>query len=497
MKSLNTLSLSLIFISLSLNAASQAATADNGSDDTLVNKSVNTPDENTLSYALTQGTIKGLLRYSGQHRDSNLHIVQDSPKNQSVENKKQQYTALGGYLGYETAPLFNVSAGATIYTSQPFGNNPDERIGLGGLYEENGSQESYTVAGEAYIKFQHDSHLIKVGRQEMPNYRFVSLSDVRMTPITHEGVIYENTDFNDVKLNVAYITEMKERNAEKFIDMATGARLTEATGSGKTLIRGNYDASNYDSTGYIGDKKELNLVGLQYNNEKFTLEAWDYYINDFINTLYLFGQYHITPQTSDLAVSFSAQYAQQSDVGDKIAGNIDTWFYGAKLQAIKDNTTLFIGFNEVDYNENSYDGGTIFVRSGTPQMFNSFQVQDSELAGTQSIGAGIQYQFDQRSVIPGVIMRLRYANYDMPNSLYRTDARQDKSETTFDVNYAFTESSHLAGLPIDGLSIQFRLAYNNYDTSYDFAAYKEIHGYETESVTADFLDTRLYLNYHF
>lgn len=455
-------------------------------------------EPNTVGYALTQGKFKGLLRYSGQYRDSNLHVIQDSSTPDASNQKTQQYSAIGGYLGYETAPLYNTSAGATLYTSQPFGHNPDDRRGLGGLYEKNSEQESYTVFGEAFIKFEIDEHLIKIGRQEMPDYRFVSLSDIRMTPLTHEGVIYENTQFNQLKFNFAYITKMKERNAEKFIDMASAAQFKEEASSGKPLIRGSYDLSNYDSNGsYIGNKKEMNMMGLVYTSNNFSVEGWNYYVNDFVNTFYLYGQYNVTPENSDLALSLSAQYANQFDVGEHIAGNIDTWFYGLKFQAVINRTTFFIGYNEVDYNEDSYDGGTIFVRWGSPQMFNSFQLQDSELAGTQSIGVGVQYQFSQNSFIPGVSMRLRYANYDMPNSLYKTDARQDRTETTFDLNYAFSREANIGGVSLDGLSIQFRVAYNNYDTGYDFAAYKQIHGYDAESVTDDFIDARLYMNYRF
>ncbi len=77
------------------------------------------------------------------------------------------------------------------------------------------------------------------------------------------------------------------------------------------------------------------------------------------------------------------------------------------------------------------------------------------------------------------------------------DARQDRTETTFDINYTFAKGANAGDLSLDGLSIQFRVAYNNYDTGYDFAAYKQIHGYDAESVTDDFIDTRLYLNYKF
>ena len=452
-------------------------------------------ETNTLKHALTQGTFKGLLRYSGQYRDSNLHEAQDSSEPISNE-KQQQYTALGGYFGYETAPLYNFSAGATLYTSQPFGHNPDDRRGLGGLYEKNDKQQSYTVFGEAYLKFEHEGHLIKAGRQEMPDYRFVSLSDIRMTPLTHEGVIYENTQLNHLKMNFAYITKMKERNAETFIDMATAARLKEVS-SGKDIIRGSYDPSDYDNNAYNGSKKEMTMAGLVYNTDSFSLEGWNYYIDDFVNTVYLYGQYNITPKSSDLALSLSAQYAKQSDVGNHIAGNIDTWFYGLKFQAVMDRTTFFIGYNEVDYNENSYDGGSIFVRWGSPQMFNSFQVQDSELAGTQSIGLGVQYQFGSRSIIPGVVMRLRYGDYNMPDKLSDFDARQDRTETTFDLNYAFAKDSSIGNISLDGLSVQFRVAYNNYETDYDFQAFQARHGFDFDTVTDDFYDTRLYVNYKF
>jgi len=47
------------------------------------------------------------------------------------------------------------------------------------------------------------------------------------------------------------------------------------------------------------------------------------------------------------------------------------------------------------------------------------------------------------------------------------------------------------------LSLQFRVAYNNYRTDYNFEVYREIHGYDFQLVTRDFFDARLYLDYHF
>ncbi len=453
----------------------------------------NTAIINSFGYALSHGSFKGLLRYSAQYRDSNLHLLQDSSIDDISNEKIQQYSALGGYLGYETAPWYNTSIGATIYTSNPVGNNPGDRKGLGGLYEQDGGQDSYTVLGEAFIKFKNKKHLLKVGRQEMPNYRFVSLSDIRMSPITHEGLAYENTVLQHLKFNLAYIGKMKERNAKKFIDMASGARL-KVSNNGKPLIRGNYNANDYAENTYIGDSKEMQMTSILYQITDLNLEAWNYYIHDFVNTAYFYGKYDFKANKNN-SVSLAAQFAKQNSVGGNIAGDIDTWFYGIKFQLFTQGITFFTAYNEVEYNENSYDGGSIFVRWGSPQMFNSFQVQDSELAGTKSYGFGLQYDLGYKNLIPGMTVRLRYGDYNLPDGLTQTDARQNRAETTFDLNYSFSKHSSLGQL--NGLSIQFRVAYNNYDMDYDFDAYQQYHGYRFDSVTDDFVDTRLYFNYKF
>ncbi len=447
--------------------------------------------------AFANGQVKAMFRYSGQYRDSNLHLLQDSSEPDVPDEKIQQYSAIGGFVGYETAPWFHTTVGATIYGALPFGSNPDDRRGLGGLYEEDGGQDAYAALGEMFIKFQNENHLIEVGRQEMPDYRMVSLSNIRFSPITHSGAIYENRMFESLGINLGYIRRMKERNATEFIDMAKGARLREST-NGKQLIRGDYNADDYDVTGYIGDEKEMMMLGLTYQREKFSFEGWNYYINDFINSVYLVGQYNIDPKASDFHFTLAAQYTLQQDVGSHIAGNVDTWHYGLGIRGYTGGLSFFANYNELSYNENSYDGGTLFLRWGTPQMFNSFQVQDSELAGTKSVGVGLQYDFGRSGLIPGVVMRWRYGDYDLPDKLSFTDARQDRSEATFDLRYSFTQTSGFGIFTeMQGLSLQFRLAYNNYRTDYNFEAYREIHGYDFQSVTKDFFDARLYLDYHF
>lgn len=447
-------------------------------------------DINSIEDMFKDGKVKGLIRYSAQYRDTSYHSTQSGIGPQS--NKKQQYSALGGYLGYETAPFYNLSLGATFYTAQKLGNNPDNRIGLGGLNEDGGSANSYAVLGEAYIKYETSEHDIRYGRREMPDYRFVSLSNIRFTPYTHEGATYENTMFNDLKLTFGYINKQKGRNSEKFEDMVRSARVSESN------IVGNYNPTNYSAGNYIGKDKSMMMGGITLNKDDFNAEVWNYYVDDFVNTIYLYGDYTFKIN-QDLDFTLAAQYANQQNVGSNIAGNIDTSFYGAKAQlSFKSGVTLFTAYNNVAYSENSYDGGTIFVRWGTPQMFNSYQVQDSETAGTSSIGVGAQFELGHMGLVPNSVIRFRYGFYDMPDSLGNRYAAQDRSEATFDLRYSFTKNDGFGIFTeMEGLSIQFRVAYDDYKTDYNYDAYKLVHGYSFGDVTDDFIDTRLYIDYMF
>jgi len=439
-----------------------------------------------------EGKVKGLIRYGAQHRNTSYHSTQ-SGISPIQEKKTQQYSAIGGYLGYETASLYNLSLGATFYTAEPVGNNPDEWLGLGGLNEEGGSANNYAVLGEAYIKLDVAGNDIRYGRREMPSYRFISLSNIRFSPFTHQGTTYENTMLEDMKFIAGYIDKQKDRNAEDFQDMVRSARVN------KSKAVSHIDENNFDASGnYKGEDKSMAMLGYSLSKGSVNLEVWDYYVVDFVNTFYMYSDYTYNINALH-SLSFAMQYANQRHIGSQVAGDIDSWFYGLKMQyASKEGITAFANFNEVAYNEESYDGGTLFVRWGTPQMFNSFQVQDSELAGTKSIGLGLQLELGRMNIVPNTVIRFRYGLYDMPDNLQDKFAAQDRSESTFDLRYSFTKNDGFGIFTeMKGLSVQFRLAYNDYKTDYNYDAYKAEHGVTFEDVTNDFVDTRLYVDYLF
>jgi len=466
--------------------------------DSLAIKPLNKESDKTvdsIQEMFENGKVKGLIRYSGQYRDTDYHPTTTiyTPK-----HPVQQYSAIGGYLGYETAAWNNFSMGATFYVAEKLGNNPDNRTGLGGLNEDDGAS-SYAVLAESYLKYKDDENDVRYGRREMPNYRFVSLSNIRFSPITHEGTTYENTMLDNTKVIFGYINKQKNRNSEDFIGMVRAARVNVENTVGLTQSeKDKYYKNVTDDQGYKGDEKSMAMLGLNYNQDNYNLEAWDYYVEDFVNTIYLYGDYSVKLD-SDTTLTFAGQYGQQNNIGDNIAGDINSWFYGAKVQLSLDTgVTMFTSWNEVKYDERTYDGGTIFVRWGTPQMFNSFQVQDSETAGTKSIGGGIQFELGKMGIVPNTVIRFRYADYNMPDNISQYYAAQDRSETTFDLRYSFEKNDGFGIFTeMDGLSIQFRVAYDDYKTDYDYDAFKARHGHEFNEVTDDFWDYRLYIDYMF
>ena len=454
---------------------------------------------NSIQEMFENGKVKGLIRYSGQYRDSDYH-----PTTTTVNSPKhpvQQYSAIGGYLGYETAAWNNFSMGATFYVAEKLGNNPDHRTGLGGLNEDEGAS-SYAVLAESYLKYKDAENDVRYGRREMPNYRFVSLSNIRFSPITHEGTTYENTMLDDTKFIMGYISKQKNRNSEDFVGMVRAARVKESNIAGynknPALNKGNYDPNDYKNGEYDGDRKTMGMFGINHKQDNYTLEAWDYYVEDFVNTVYLYGDYSFKVD-ADRTLTFAAQYGQQNNIGDNVAGDVNTWFYGLKTQlSIDSGITVFAAWNEVKYDERTYDGGTIFVRWGTPQMFNSFQVQDSETAGTKSIGGGIQFELGKMGIVPNTVIRFRYADYNMPDNISQTFAAQDRTETTFDLRYSFEKNDGFGIFTeMDGLSIQFRVAYDDYKTDYDYDAFRSRGHTIEDEVHDDFWDYRLYIDYMF
>jgi len=436
----------------------------------------------TLSDAIDKTTIKASLRYYTLQR-SYQELVEDDAGNFTVPHKYQKLSnAMGGFVGFESNLLENLSIGSTLYTSQPLFHNP---LNEGGLQLLEDDQSGYSVLGEAFVKLEYEKTMLKVGRQLLSDYGFLSDLDIRMTPYTYEAAILENRDLEHITLRMAAVRGVKTLVSTTYVDFVNASKnLLIEEPVERNPIRGAYNPAYYDGDrNYIGPKENLYLVSLAYHSKEIDFEFWDYYSANFVNFIYATGSYAF--QMADLTNTLGLQLVKQDNVGAQVAGSIDTYVYGAKLTSIYDNFTFTYTFNRVKYDENSLDGGTIIDMWGGSQIYNSIMYNGGDQGGTTSQMVTVKYDF----LLYGVTIQLNAGKFDLPNKLTDAFAEMDNKEVDLIAIYQ----------PDWNRKLQFKIeaAYIDFDTDYDFRTYEDIHGFNILHAYEDILDLRFIVNYTF
>ncbi len=436
-----------------------------------------------LSEAISETTTKAQIRYYSIQRDYDELVKENDGVLDMHHNYQKTSNAVGGYFGFESGLYYNFSAGATFYTSQPVFYNP---LNEGGLQLLEDDQSGYSVMGEAFLGWEYDQTKIKIGRQLLSDYLFLSDMDIRMTPYTYEAAIMENRDLENITLRIAGVSGVKRLVDTTFIDFvnATDDLFREQTVE-RDSIRGDYNPAYYDANrDYIGPKKNLFLASMVYRDKQFDIEFWDYYCEDFVNFIYTTGSYMFEAQ--NLINTIGVQWVKQDNVGEHIAGNINTYAYGLMLQSIYENQIrLEYAFNKVKYDENSLDGGTIIDTWGNNLLYNSLVYNGSDQAGTISNSLTIEYDF----ISHDASIQLTFARFDLPNKI--TDIFADQDNNEYDLILKYT--------PNRNKKIQFKLEaiYVDFDKNYDFNAYEELHGFDILHMYDNIMDLRFVVNYTF
>jgi hypothetical protein len=390
--------------------------------------------------------------------------------------------AIGGYFGFETGAYYGFSFAATLYTSQPIFNNP---LDEGGLLLLQSDQSGYSVLGEAYLKYKSGKTIIKVGRQRLSEYRFLSDTDIRMVPYTYEAAILENRNLKEFTLRAGVVRGVKTITDTNYIDFINASKnLFIENPIERNPLRGDYNLNYYDSNrNYIGPKENLYLASIEYDQNQYYAEIWDYYVPNFVNFMYIHGIYKFN--TNALHNEFSFMGIKQDDVGSHVAGNIDTWAYGLSLHSNYNNVTITAAFTKVKYDENSLDGGTIIDTWGNNLLPNSLYYNGGDQAGTNAFSFTFSYIFD----FANLKVDFTTGIFDLPNKL--TDLYADQDNREYDLVLSYT--------PEWNRHFHFKLVgiYVDYDTDYDYRAYEDYHGYQVLHMYDNIVDTRFVVNYTF
>jgi hypothetical protein len=350
--------------------------------------------------------------------------------------------AIGGNLNFETAPVYGFTAGMGFKTSQgDFSNNNDEVYrGLLAYGETLYDQESYTALDEYFIRYANWDTLITLGAHSVET-PWINGHDIRMTPKKYRGLSVINSSIENVKLHGYYITDWLDWDSEDWKSIASA-------------FTGN---DNDDEGALVGGVLWQALPDLNF-------QAWNYYYIEVLNSFYLKTNYTHTT-SSDYILSADLKYLNQKDVGDELAGSLDTYSVGGflSLGAYGATFTLYYGTNGSD---------NLLAPFGYSKII---QLQNHELdrADENAYAIKLEYSFDYLG-LNGLSAYVFYASFDTPET--GMNASPDADEIDFNLQYK------LSGW-FNNCSIRLRYAIIDQDEG--------IAGGE------DWTDSRVYLVYKF
>jgi hypothetical protein len=165
------------------------------------------------------------------------------------------------------------------------------------------------------------------------------------------------------------------------------------------------------------------------------LQAWDYYAHDILNALYLQADYKI-PSSSALKPSLSAQYIKESDIGDKIAGEVDSNYYGVKAGVAYNNLTADVAYSSTGSSAGTTtNGGIISPWGGSPSFTQGMVTRHSFFANTDAYKLSAGYNLKDDLGI-NLTPSAYFASYDIgKENAYSNGNEWTAKEKGFDIKY--------------------------------------------------------------
>lgn len=325
--------------------------------------------------------------------------------------------ALGGSIGLKTGYFRERFAmGATAYTSQRL-HGPEDKDGTLLLAP---GQHGYSVLGELYGEFLiNPKTRLSFGRRAIDT-PYINRNDSRMTPNTFEAItiqgLYGGEGRGEWRVGGGYFDEIKERNSDEFVSMAT------------------------DAGAPLGVERGVYALGANYKLGDLSIGAINYYSDDIINIFYTEGKYGVA-LSDNSKLSFALQYTDQGATGDHLLRgadfNSDAW--GAKAELSLGGALLTTAFTSA-----SGDTNMQAPWSGYPG-YTSVQVEDFNRDGEDAWMLRAGYSFKS---VPGLSLYGLYVDGSDPDS----PTEYAKEELDFNLQWAPPEGT------LKGLMVRLRYA---------------------------------------
>ncbi|BAF69640.1 OprD family outer membrane porin [Nitratiruptor sp. SB155-2] len=387
----------------------------------------------TLQEAFTNGNFKGHIRL----------IYIDRHWQGSISKKDIDAFAAGLDLHYETASFKGISLGAALYSVSDFGLNPSFSSGKLNTSLLGDKGEDYAFVGKAYIKYKRGNTTFKAGRQRLDT-PLAAADDARTIPTLFEAYVLTNTDLPSTTLVAAHITKVAPGTFYNQYRLPLPAlALTAGYGAGylnptQTGIVGHFlDMGQYA----IGqDTDGVTTVAIIYKGIKnLSLQVWDYYAHDILNAVYLQADFKWNCLISDEIKPFAAlQYINEKDVGNKLAGEVESNYFGAKIGGSYHYFTAYAAYSTTNSNTNAaVNGGVITPWGGMPAFTQGMVTRHQFFADTDAWKVAAAYKWSDYGL--NLKTAFFYTSFDVGqnNSLATDSADYAHSWTATEAGFDF------------------------------------------------------------
>lgn len=203
----------------------------------------------------------------------------------------QSTPGFGGKIGIETGSYYGFKLKGAWYTTQDF-NLRSENPKKTDAYMFNLNKKPYSLLGEVQVQFNTGKSSAIVGRQEISS-PIIESYDYRIIPNLFEAYTVVNKDIDNTTMTLSYIKKMSGLDGlvsfSEFYSMSQQAYTSLITTQNDVIDAKNGDA--IDISKIVG-KKGVLMAGLVYKKDH-TLQIWNYYGTDILNTIYFDGKFDI------------------------------------------------------------------------------------------------------------------------------------------------------------------------------------------------------------
>ncbi len=271
-----------------------------------------------------EGTVKGNIKY--------YYI--ETKKDNTNSHTSAHANAVGGTLNYTTGSWNGFQTGATFMTTNGFAlpSSVDTSI----LGRDNGvrtgdanvAKDSFSVLGEAFIKYSYKDFNALYGRKVIKT-PLMDAKVVRMLPSAVQGAFADYTLECGTKVGASYLTHFKQRTSDTFTNI-----VKHALGDNTQGITGS-------------DEGEVITVDAEYIGKKTEVKVYNYYVQDFMNSIYVDVGFN-NKLDSGWSYSAAAQYINQMSIGnadDNLVSDV-TYTGGKQISANAFGMKMDVGYQE-------------------------------------------------------------------------------------------------------------------------------------------------------